>query len=111
MVTCILFRVGWLYFKPVLKVLFYYLGCCLVTCMLLGVGTTLCIHEYVLYSGLAMLDGYMYAVGGWDGSMRLDTVEQYNLYTNAWCLVSNMKMALTSPAVAAVDGCLFVTGL
>ena len=61
--------------------------------------------------GLAMLDGYMYAVGGWDGSMRLDTVEQYNLYTNVWCYVSNMKMALTSPAVAAVDGCLYVTGV
>ncbi|KAK3091829.1 hypothetical protein FSP39_022975 [Pinctada imbricata] len=60
--------------------------------------------------GLAMLDGYMYAVGGWDGNCRLDSVEQYNLYTNQWCYIANMKMALTSPAVVAVDGCLFVTG-
>lgn len=63
MVTCILFRVGWLYYKPVLKVLFYYLGCCLVTCMLLGVGTTLCIQEYVLYSGLAILALWEYIEG------------------------------------------------
>lgn len=76
-----------------------------------GLGRLYVFRTMFYYSGLAMLDGYMYAVGGWDGSMRLDTIEQYNLYTNAWCFVSNMKMALTSPAVAAVDGCLFVTGL
>lgn len=76
-----------------------------------GLGRLYVFRSMFYYSGLAMLDGYMYAVGGWDGTMRLDTIEQYNLYTNAWCFVSNMKMALTSPAVAAVDGCLFVTGL
>lgn len=76
-----------------------------------GLGRLYVFRTMFYYSGLAMLDGYMYAVGGWDGTMRLDTIEQYNLYTNAWCFVSNMKMALTSPAVAAVDGCLFVTGL
>lgn len=43
MVTCILFRVGWLYYN------------------------ILCIEGSVLL--LRLLSGYMYAVGGWDDSM------------------------------------------
>lgn len=60
--------------------------------------------------GVAMLDCYMYAVGGWDGSKRLDSIEQYSVTTNTWTFVSSMKIALTSPAVAAMEGCLYVTG-
>jgi len=72
-----------------------------------------CQYTFIMFfsmTGLAMLDGCMYAVGGWDGSCRLDSVEQYNVVTNTWSFVSCMKMALTSPAVAALDGQLYVTG-
>ncbi len=31
-----------------------------------------------------MLDGYVYAVGGWDGRSRLDSVERYDPGTNTW---------------------------
>jgi hypothetical protein len=34
--------------------------------------------------GLVMLDGYVYAVGGWDGRSRLDSVERYDPGTNTW---------------------------
>ena len=57
-----------------------------------------------------MLDGYIYAVGGWEGSARLDSVEQYSPASNSWSFVSPMKMAVTSPAVVAHDGLLYVTG-
>ena len=52
----------------------------------------------------------MYAVGGWEGTARLDTVERYNPITNKWYFVAPMKMAVTSPAVVAHDGSLYVTG-
>ena len=61
--------------------------------------------------GLALLDGFIYAVGGWEGSSRLDTVERFDAESNAWTLLSTpMKMAVTSPAVVALDGALYVCG-
>nr|XP_014284323.1 kelch-like protein diablo isoform X2 [Halyomorpha halys] len=60
--------------------------------------------------GLGVVDGEIYAIGGWDGSGRLDSCERYDPTTNTWTMVSPMKTALTSPAVAT-QGCnLFVTG-
>merc|ERR1712173_249425 len=54
--------------------------------------------------GLAMLDGCVYAVGGWEGTSRLDSVERYDPETNTWSDVPSLKMAVTSPAVVACDG-------
>ncbi|XP_020790298.1 kelch-like protein 20 [Boleophthalmus pectinirostris] len=60
--------------------------------------------------GLVMLDGFVYAVGGWEGRSRLDSVECYNPHTNCWQFTQSVKMAVTSPAVVALDGLLYVTG-
>ncbi|ELT91551.1 hypothetical protein CAPTEDRAFT_3638 [Capitella teleta] len=60
--------------------------------------------------GLAMLDGFIFAVGGWEGSSRLDSIERYDPTTNHWSMVAPMKMAVTSPAVVAHEGLLYVTG-
>ena len=57
-----------------------------------------------------MLDGSIYAVGGWEGSARLDSVESYTPSSNSWRFVAPMKMAVTSPAVVANEGKLYVTG-
>ena len=51
-----------------------------------------------------MLDGYVYAVGGWEGSSRLDSVERYDPDTNVWTPVASLKMAVTSPAVVPHEG-------
>lgn len=64
----------------------------------------------VLPVGLVMLDGFVYAVGGWEGRSRLDSVECYNPHTNLWQFTESYKMAVTSPAVVALDGLLYVTG-
>lgn len=57
-----------------------------------------------------MLDGFVYAVGGWEGRSRLDSVECYDPHTNSWQFKESVKMAVTSPAVVALDGLLYVTG-
>ncbi len=62
------------------------------------------------YPGLALLDGFIYAVGGWEGSSRLDSVERYEVETNTWSYVTSMRMAVTSPAVVAHEGSLYVCG-
>ena len=61
--------------------------------------------------GLAMLDGYVYAVGGWEGTSRLDSIERFSSISNSWSFVAPMKMAVTSPAVVSHDGLLYVTGM
>ena len=61
--------------------------------------------KYLL--GLAMLDGHVFAVGGWEGSSRLDSVERYDPETNTWSPVASLKMAVTSPAVVAHEGKVF----
>ena len=67
---------------------------------------------WVRFLGLAMLDGYVYAVGGWEGSSRLDSVEKYDPETNVWTPVASLKMAVTSPAVVAHEGrFIFIIGI
>uniref|UniRef100_G3PCF3 BTB domain-containing protein n=1 Tax=Gasterosteus aculeatus aculeatus TaxID=481459 RepID=G3PCF3_GASAC len=62
------------------------------------------------FPSLVMLDGFVYAVGGWEGRSRLDSVECYDPHTNSWQFKESVKMAVTSPAVVALDGLLYVTG-
>ncbi|XP_048847325.1 kelch-like protein 17 isoform X3 [Brienomyrus brachyistius] len=61
-------------------------------------------------AGLVMLDGFVFAIGGWEGQSRLDSVECYDPQTNSWQFMESVKMAVTSPAVVALDGLLYVTG-
>lgn len=40
--------------------------------------------------GVAVLDGYLYAIGGSDGTSPLNTVEKYDPKTNRWSSVAPM---------------------
>ncbi|KAL1129253.1 hypothetical protein AAG570_013782 [Ranatra chinensis] len=60
--------------------------------------------------GLAMLDGYLYAVGGWEGNYRLGNAERYDPTSNTWSPIEPLKIALTSSAVIGHEGMLYVTG-
>ena len=57
-----------------------------------------------------MLDGFLFAMGGWEGHSRLDSMECYNPHNNTWQFMQSVKLAVTSPAVVALDGFLYVTG-
>jgi len=59
------------------------------------------------------LNGKLYAVGGFnrdDGGVRLSSVERYDPATNAWEEVAPMGSGRQSPAVAVLDGKLYVVG-
>jgi len=60
--------------------------------------------------GMSIVDGCVYAVGGWNGEKRLATVERYDPLLNAWKFCAPMKSAITSPAVSSLNGLLFVCG-
>ena len=59
--------------------------------------------------GVAMLDGKLYAVGGFDGG-RLSSVERYDPATSAWEAVAPMATARLAHAMAVVDGKLYAMG-
>ena len=43
--------------------------------------------------GLAVLDHHIYAIGGYDGTTALKTVERYNPCTNIWDEVASLRFA------------------
>jgi len=60
--------------------------------------------------GLAMLDGYIYAVGGWEGNHKVESVEKYDSVRNKWSFVAPMKTPLMSASVISCNGMLYVAG-
>ncbi|KAF5920301.1 hypothetical protein HPG69_007607 [Diceros bicornis minor] len=62
------------------------------------------------YVRVAMLDGNLYAVGGYDSSSHLATVEKYEPQVNAWTPVASMLSRRSSAGVAVLEGALYVAG-
>lgn len=61
--------------------------------------------------GVAILGRYLYVVGGNSSHQEvLKSVERYSFDEDKWESVSPMSVPRASPAVAAVDGFLYVAG-
>uniref|UniRef100_A0A8C4QMH2 BTB domain-containing protein n=1 Tax=Eptatretus burgeri TaxID=7764 RepID=A0A8C4QMH2_EPTBU len=59
---------------------------------------------------MATLHGKVYAVGGYDGSQRLNSVEMYDSEINIWCTAAPLPLAVSSAAIAACCDRLYVVG-
>ena len=61
--------------------------------------------------GVAVLNGKIYAVGGYCGSFcYLATTDEYNPATDTWTSKANMRVTRYIPAAAAVNGKLYAIG-
>lgn len=49
------------------------------------------------------VDGFLYAVGGNDGSSSLNSVERYDPKTNKWTIVSSMVTRRSSVGSSVLD--------
>ena len=58
----------------------------------------------------AVVDGKIYAIGGYNNGVLLPTVEMYNPLTNAWQKVADMPTARFRLDAAAVDGKIYAIG-
>ena len=58
----------------------------------------------------AVVDGKLYAMGGYDHQHPLSSVERYDPAKNAWEAVAPMSTARIASAAAVVDGKLYVMG-
>lgn len=48
-------------------------------------------------------DGFLYAIGGNDGSSSLNTVERYDPLVNKWFSVNSMMLRRSSVGAAALE--------
>jgi kelch-like protein 17 (actinfilin) len=60
--------------------------------------------------GVAALGGKLYAVGGYDGTTPLSSVEVFDPQTNAWTALAPMSTRRILFAMAAVQGKLYAAG-
>ncbi|XP_070346777.1 kelch-like protein 35 isoform X1 [Equus asinus] len=59
---------------------------------------------------MAVLQGQLFAVGGFDGLRRLRSVERYDPFSNTWAAAAPLPEAVSSAAVAPCAGQLYVIG-
>ncbi|XP_054432156.1 kelch-like protein 35 [Pteronotus mesoamericanus] len=59
---------------------------------------------------MAVLQGQLFAVGGFDGLQRLHSVERYDPFSNTWAAAAPLPEAVSSAAVVASAGRLYVIG-
>ncbi|XP_077819972.1 kelch-like protein 35 isoform X2 [Macaca mulatta] len=59
---------------------------------------------------MAVVQGQLFAVGGFDGLRRLHSVERYDPFSNTWAAAAPLPEAVSSAAVASCAGQLFVIG-
>ena len=50
-----------------------------------------CVPVHRCYVSVAVLDGCIYAMGGYDGHVRQNTAERYTPKTNQWSLITPMN--------------------
>ena len=62
------------------------------------------------YIATATLDGKLYAIGGHDGSSRLQTVEMYDPKSNMWTEMPSMLQRRSDFGVAVFEGKIFAIG-
>lgn len=60
--------------------------------------------------GVGILDGLLYAVGGYNGQTTVNTVERYNPRTEEWSMVSEMTTARSMLGVGSLNGHLYAVG-
>ncbi|NWQ78118.1 KLH17 protein, partial [Columbina picui] len=74
----------------------------------LGPGPCFLVNSYARVTVFA--EGNLYAVGGYDSSSHLATVEKYEPQVNTWTPIANMLSRRSSAGVAVLEGMLYVAG-
>ena len=59
---------------------------------------------------MGVVNGIVYAIGGYDGSAHLNTVECFDPMTNSWRTVASMASRRSSAGVAVLNDLLYVVG-
>ncbi|TRZ00145.1 hypothetical protein DNTS_028229 [Danionella cerebrum] len=61
-------------------------------------------------AGVVLMGGVVYAVGGFNGSLRVRTVDAYDPLKDEWCCVSSMQDRRSTLGCAVLNGLLYAVG-
>lgn len=61
-------------------------------------------------AGLAVLGDKVYAVGGFNGSLRVRTVDIYDAASDTWSTCCSMEARRSTLGVAVLNGCIYAVG-
>jgi len=68
-------------------------------------------HTKRCYVSVALLEGkYIYAMGGYDGHHRQNTVEKYDSEINQWSMVAPMNAQRSDACATELNGKIYITG-
>jgi len=60
--------------------------------------------------GVEVVGGLVYAVGGFNGSLRVRTVDVYDPGKDAWSSVASMEARRSTLGAAVLNGCIYAIG-
>ena len=63
-----------------------------------------------LFLGVAVVGGLVYAVGGFNGSLRVRTVDVYDPVKDSWSSVASMEARRSTLGVDVLSGCIYAIG-
>jgi len=63
-----------------------------------------------MLTGVCSLDQYIYAVGGYDGSSQLSSVERYDVGSDQWTTVTSMNCPRSALGVSVVNNSIYAIG-
>lgn len=62
------------------------------------------------YVSVTVLDGIIYALGGYDGVNRQNSAERYDPKSNQWTMMQSMNKQRSDAHACALDGKIYITG-
>lgn len=63
------------------------------------------------YVSVAELNGFIYAMGGYDGNNRQNTAERYDPKTNQWTMIAPMSVQRSDASACTLNGKVYITGI
>lgn len=68
-------------------------------------------HQKRCYASVCLLDGKIYAMGGNNGHMRLNSCEVYCPETNQWTLIASLNRRRSDADACVHHGRIYITGI
>jgi len=68
--------------------------------------TSCCVHP----AGVAVLGGLVYIVGGFNGSLRVRTVDVYDPVKDVWSSIASMEARRSTLGAAVLNGLIYAVG-
>jgi len=63
-----------------------------------------------MLAGVCSLDQYIYAVGGYDGSSQLSSVERYDVWSDQWTTITPMSCPRSALSVGVINNSIYAIG-